>query len=101
MRVKTGHMTCSITPRGGTLDLPLLWPAALWTERGRRANTVGKEGMRGGREERGGTIKGDTARVSAEHQVYLPSSISAPRALCVLIVTRGVCGSFHGGVQPL
>lgn len=97
MRVKTGHMTCSITPRGGTLDLPLLWPAALWTERGRRANRVGKEGKAG---ETGGTIKGDTARVSAEHQVDLPSSTSAPRALCVLIVTRGVRGSLHGGVQP-
>lgn len=56
-----------------------------------------KKGRRGRQE---GRLKGGTARVSAEHQVDLPSSTSAPRALCVLIVTRGVRGSLHGGVQP-
>ena len=37
--VKTGHGTRPITPRGGTLDLPLLWPTALWDRGG-----IGKVG---------------------------------------------------------
>lgn len=45
--VKTGHMTRSITPRGGTLDLPLLWPTALWKEEDRRVKGESRRKGRG------------------------------------------------------
>lgn len=47
--VKTGHVTRPITPWGGTLDLPLLWPTAFWIEEDRR---IGEERGRRRREER-------------------------------------------------
>lgn len=39
MGVKTGHVTCPITPGGGTLDLPLLRPTALWIEKNSRVDS--------------------------------------------------------------
>lgn len=43
--VKTSHVTRPITPRGGTLDLPLLWPTALWIEEGRRREEEKRMGI--------------------------------------------------------
>lgn len=34
--VQTSHMTRAITPRGGTLDLLLLWPTAVWKSEERK-----------------------------------------------------------------
>lgn len=43
--VKAGHVARSVTARGGTLDLPLLLPAALWMEEERTRRGEGEVGM--------------------------------------------------------